>query len=86
VLEHIAALAGQNLGIIMTTHYPEHVLLLKTKVALLKKGGDVQNGDAREVLTESNLSETYGVSVAVMDVPYQNRTLPFCQPILANRD
>jgi iron complex transport system ATP-binding protein len=85
VLEHIIALAGQNLGIIMTTHYPEHVLLLKTKVALLKKDGAIQNGTAREVLTAASLSETYGISVAVMDVPYQNRNLPFCQPILTEQ-
>jgi iron complex transport system ATP-binding protein len=85
VLEHIIALTSKNLGIIMTTHYPEHVLLLKTKVSLLKKGGAVQTGDAREVLTAANLSETYGISVAVAEVPYQNRILPFCQPVLAEQ-
>ncbi|MDR0525453.1 MAG: ABC transporter ATP-binding protein [Spirochaetaceae bacterium] len=82
VLEHIITLAGQNLGVILTTHYPEHVLMLKTKVSLLQKNGAALNGNAREVLTEKNLSETYGISVAVMDVPYQNRNLPFCQPLL----
>jgi iron complex transport system ATP-binding protein len=82
VLEQIVTLTGQNLGIIMTTHYPEHVLLLRTKVSLLQKSGATLTGDARDVLTEKTLSETYGISVAVMDVPYQNRNLPFCQPIL----
>jgi iron complex transport system ATP-binding protein len=83
VLKQILKLAGRNLGIIMTTHYPEHVLLLKTEVALLKKKGDVCIGRARDVLTEANLSGTYGVSVVVKEVKHNNHILPFCQPVLA---
>ncbi|GHT84955.1 ABC transporter ATP-binding protein [Spirochaetia bacterium] len=86
VLRQILKLAGRNLGIIMTTHYPEHVLLLNsmgsTRVALLKRKGTICEGRARDILTGANLSETYGVGVAVMDVPYNDTILPFCQPIL----
>jgi iron complex transport system ATP-binding protein len=82
VLRQIVSLAEQGLGIILTTHYPEHVLLLKTQVALLKRKGVTESGAAGEVLTAGNLSETYGIPVAVMDVSYKDRTLPFCQPLL----
>jgi len=85
VLEHIILLAENNIGIIMTTHYPEHVLLLQTKAALIKDGNCAETGRARSVLTEKNLSEMYGISVAVAEVEYQNRKLPFCQPVLTER-
>jgi len=82
VLRRILKLAEQNYGVIMTTHYPEQVLLLNARVALIKRKGEISAGMARDVLTAPNLSETYGIPVAVMDVIYKNRTLPFCQPIL----
>jgi iron complex transport system ATP-binding protein len=83
VLEQILKLKDRGIGVIMTTHYPEQVLLLNTRVALIKKNKTVHTGNAKEVLTGENLRETYGVAVAVMEVTYQNRSLPFCQPILA---
>jgi iron complex transport system ATP-binding protein len=83
VLEQILKLKNRRIGVIMTTHYPEQVLLLNTRVTLIKKNKVVQTGSAKEILTEKNLRETYGIPVAVMEVVYQNRNLPFCQPILA---
>jgi iron complex transport system ATP-binding protein len=87
VLKQILKLAGQKLGIIMTTHYPEHVLLLKSEgqqvmTALLKRRGEIVYGPAGDVLTAANLSDTYGVPVAVTEVSYEEKRLPFCQPIL----
>jgi iron complex transport system ATP-binding protein len=86
VLEQILRLKSKNLGIVMTTHYPEQVLLMNTKVSLIKKNKQIHTGNAKEILTEENLSETYGIPVAVMDVAYKNRNLPFCQPVLAMGD
>jgi iron complex transport system ATP-binding protein len=82
VLEQILKLRDRGIGVIMTTHYPEQVLLLNTRVALIKKNKTVHTGNAKDVLTAENLRETYGVAVAVMEVTYQNRSLPFCQPVL----
>ena len=83
VLEQILKLKDRGIGVIMTTHYPEQVLLLNTRVTLIKKDKTVHTGTAKEVLTGENLRETYGIPVVVMEVAYQNRSLPFCQPILA---
>jgi iron complex transport system ATP-binding protein len=85
VLDQILKLAGKNLGIIMTTHYPEQVLLLKTRAALLMRNGEMLTGSARNVLTVQNLEETYGIPVAVTEMDYQGKNLPVCQPILTGR-
>jgi iron complex transport system ATP-binding protein len=81
VLRHILGLAEQGLGIIMTTHYPEQVLLLNTTAALIKRDRNTVNGPAREVLTETILGETYGVPV-VAEVPYRDKRISICQPWL----
>jgi iron complex transport system ATP-binding protein len=82
ILEQILALAGRSLGVIMTTHFPEQVLLLGARVALLKNPENFCTGLAREVLTEKNLSDAYGVPVVVRELPWRDRVLPFCQPLL----
>jgi iron complex transport system ATP-binding protein len=82
VLRQILGLAEQGLGIIMTTHYPEQVLLLNTTAALIKRDKRTVSGPAREVLTESVLGETYGVPVAVAEFPYRDKRLSVCQPLL----
>ncbi|MDR3130832.1 MAG: ABC transporter ATP-binding protein [Treponema sp.] len=77
VLRQIFGLAKQGLGIIMTTHYPEQVLMLNTTAALIKRDRNAVIGPAREVLTEAVLRETYGIPVAVAEVPYgDNFTCP----------
>jgi iron complex transport system ATP-binding protein len=85
VLDQILSLTGRNLGIIMTTHYPEQVLLLETRVALLMKTGEMFTGLARNVLTAANLEQTYGIPVAVMELDYHGKILPVCQPVLTGR-
>jgi iron complex transport system ATP-binding protein len=82
VLRQIFGLAKQGLGIIMTTHYPEQVLMLNTTVALIKRDKSTVIGPAREVLTETLLMETYGVPVAVAEIPYRDKNLSICQPLL----
>ncbi|MDR3192053.1 MAG: ABC transporter ATP-binding protein [Treponema sp.] len=82
ILEQILALAGRRLGVIMTTHFPEQVLLLDARVALLKNPENYCTGPARDVLTEENLSDAYGVPVVVRDLSCRGRVLPFCQPLL----
>jgi iron complex transport system ATP-binding protein len=82
VLEQVIRVSRGNLGVIMTTHFPEHVMMLKSRVALLKRSGEIVEGDAESVLTGESLSETYGIPVAVAKVPYEGKVLPFCQPLL----
>jgi iron complex transport system ATP-binding protein len=85
VLDQILSLVGENLGVIMTTHYPEQVLLLETQVALLMGNGEIRTGSAREILTAENLEQTYGIPVAVTELDYHGKILPVCQPVLTGR-
>lgn len=83
VLSQINKLAQRGLGVIMTSHFPDHAFLCSAKVALLQKNNSFLIGAVDEVVTEENLKATYGIDVkiasTVNDFGEQIRT---CIPLL----
>lgn len=67
VLRTIRGLAGEGMTILVTTHQPEHALLLDARVVALSGGNIVAVGRAQDVLTEAALSSLYGTPVDVVD-------------------
>ncbi|OPX90857.1 MAG: hypothetical protein A4E54_00573 [Pelotomaculum sp. PtaB.Bin117] len=49
---------------IMTSHFPNHAFLCSSKVALLNKNG-VKIGTADDIITETNMRDTYGINVRI---------------------
>ena len=82
VLRCVRHLADEGLGIIMTTHQPEHLAQCRARGTLILSGTEFVTGEAREVLTPENLARAYDVEVAVADMEYEGRTLLACQPIV----
>ncbi|HEY5264692.1 MAG TPA: ABC transporter ATP-binding protein [Steroidobacteraceae bacterium] len=68
-LKIIGALAAQGVTMIMTTHDPNHALLFPGKVAMMKPGGVMLTGPASDVITDANLTATYGIDISVYTVP-----------------
>lgn len=69
VMAHIRQIADeQNLGILLTTHYPNHALLYATRVLALDRHEGYQLGTPNEVITEAYLQQTYQVSVEIHEV------------------
>jgi iron complex transport system ATP-binding protein len=65
VLQQINNLAKRGLGVIMTSHFPNHAFLCATKVALLCRSSSFIIGDAVDVITEQNLKKAYGINVKI---------------------
>lgn len=82
VLENIKKLSQQGLGVIMTTHSPDHVFLCDANVALIMKNNRSLTGHSSQVLNEETLSETYGVHIAILEDHYRDQKFRFCQPII----
>jgi iron complex transport system ATP-binding protein len=82
VLSDVLSFAAGGMGVIMTSHYPEHAFLCGARVALMGPEGGFLVGDAAEVITEKNMSAAYESPVAVAKVPYRGIDLHCCQPIL----
>lgn len=68
VLERIRALAGEGIGVLLSTHDPDHAFLCADRVAMLHQGVLMSCGVASDVMTAENLRQLYGVEVAVVSV------------------
>lgn len=72
VLKEIRKLADQSLGIVMTTHYPDHVFICGTEVAMIKDGILHSIGSPEFMVTKETLKEIYGVNVSVENIELTN--------------
>ena len=65
VLNLAKELAGEGFGILMTTHNPDHVLMLGGKVVAMERGGACQFGEVSDVVNAGTLRSLYGIDVAL---------------------
>ncbi len=82
VLERIKALAGQGIGILFSSHDPDHAFLCADRVILIHDGRLAAMGTPRETITSENLRTLYGIDVQIADVGPQGR--PVCVPSVGN--
>ena len=66
-------LAERNYAIVMTTHNPDHPILLGGQVAILDASGRLTVGPVDEAITEERLSELYGIPLRLVHVPEVDR-------------
>ena len=67
VLELVRGLADDGLGVLMTTHDPDHAFLVADQALVLGRGAALRRADP-DVLTEARLSQTYGRPVRIRAV------------------
>ena len=63
VVQMIRQLAAEGYALIMTTHNPEHAIILNGKVAILNREGVLGVGQAAETLSAETLTRVYGLSI-----------------------
>ncbi|HSW35442.1 MAG TPA: ABC transporter ATP-binding protein [Candidatus Limnocylindrales bacterium] len=63
VVQMICQLAAEGYALIMTTHNPEHAIILNGKVAILNRQGVLGVGQAADTLNADTLSNLYGLSI-----------------------
>ncbi|MCC3273625.1 ABC transporter ATP-binding protein [Arthrobacter zhangbolii] len=68
VLAVLSGLASDGMGIIMTTHHPDHALHVSKNVLLFVGSHDVRWGPTDELLTGPALSEVYGLPICTPTV------------------
>src|SRR5271163_1155345 len=78
VLARIRELAGDGYGVVLSTHDPDHALLVATRVAIIDEGGLKVIGKARDVVTAEALSALYRTEVQVEETPSGRRV---CVPV-----
>lgn len=68
ILEMIRSLSQDGLGVLMTTHFPDHAFMACTQALLMREGTVMDFGKPEEVVTGERLSRLYQVPVGVTDV------------------
>ena len=72
VLQHIQGLARSGIGVLLSTHDPDHAFICADRVAMLHDGRLARLGEPGATITPESLREIYGVEVAVVRVPLGN--------------
>jgi iron complex transport system ATP-binding protein len=82
ILQIVNRLAEHGLGILMTSHLPDHALLYSSRVALMKNGQFVSTGKPDDVMTEHSLKEVYGIEIKMVEVtdPYSQEKVKLVLP------
>jgi iron complex transport system ATP-binding protein len=73
VLARIRDLASHGFGIVLSTHDPDHALMVATRVAVIADGGLRAIGPPAEVVTAEMLSAIYRTEVLVEQTPSGHR-------------
>ena len=66
-LDIIREMKHQGVGLIMTTHNPDHTFMASDKVAIMNRGRFTSVGTPDEVVTRQNLKEIYGIDVDIIE-------------------
>lgn len=83
VLECIKNLSRSGLGVLMTTHNPDHAFLCCDRVILLTKDKKILEGNVDDIVTEENLRKAYGVEVKITTTKTESgRIVRSCVPLL----
>lgn len=79
ILRLLKQLAQKGYGIVLTTHMPDHALLLDGTVGILDQNGAFSVGRAKEQLTEERLFELYGERICrtYVEKVYREASIPY---------
>jgi iron complex transport system ATP-binding protein len=69
VLTEVRRLASKGVGIVLSTHDPDHAFAVGKRVALMHAGAVKAEGPAGDVLTPERLRAVYGVDVSIERLP-----------------
>lgn len=63
LLATLRGLADEGLGILLTTHHPDHALFASHRVMLLEAGRISASGSPAQVVTPASIARLYGITV-----------------------
>jgi iron complex transport system ATP-binding protein len=76
LLELIVRLSTQGYTFLKTTHYPDHALLVSSRVAVMNGGKIIADGIPEEVITPDMIRDVYGIEADLITHDTHTRCLP----------
>ncbi|MDR1965291.1 MAG: ABC transporter ATP-binding protein [Synergistaceae bacterium] len=74
VLKLVADLSDRGVTVILTTHVPDHPILLDGKVGVLDGKGGMRTGSVSEIIDERSLRDMYSVDLRLIYIEEMQRT------------
>lgn len=74
-LRIIRRLSEAGYALIVTTHNPDHAILLGGSAAILDGSGRLRKGTTAEIVTETNLKDVYGADLLLRYLPEAGRVV-----------
>lgn len=72
-LQLIASLREKGFAIVMTTHNPDHCMMLGGTVAILDREGNLKTGPCEKIMTEQRLKRVYNTDLKLVYVEQVKR-------------
>lgn len=85
VLGQVRSLSQEGVGVIMTSHFPDHAYLACTKAVVMSRTKPFTVGPVEDIVTERTLNEAYGIKVKVTNLHFDDvpgGELTACIPVL----
>ncbi len=83
VLQQVRALARrEGLAVLMSTHHPDHALMVADAVMLLRRGELLGPDEPAGMVTAARLRDAYGVEATVASLPTPGGARWVCVPLL----
>lgn len=85
VLSQVRSLSGEGVGVIMTSHFPDHAFLACTRAAIMSRTKPFTVGPVEDIVTEEALNEAYGIKVKIATLSFDDvpdGPLTTCMPVL----
>lgn len=79
MVKKIRSLAEKGYAVIMTTHMPDHAMMLGGKTAVLDQNGEFLTGRTEDILTEEILQKIYRAKIRMVYVEEAGRRVCVCQ-------
>ncbi|MDY0116105.1 MAG: ABC transporter ATP-binding protein, partial [Sulfurimonadaceae bacterium] len=76
LLELIANLAKEGYTFIKTTHYPDHALLISTRVVVMNDAKIIADGKPHDVIHSKMIEDVYGIQAEIIDHDNYKRCVP----------
>lgn len=76
LLEIIDSLAREGYTFLKTTHYPDHALLVSSRVVVMDGGVIIENGMPEDVIHSKMISDVYGIKAEIITHDAHKRCVP----------
>jgi len=81
ILLLLRSMAQRGFSVVITTHNPDHAILLGGSAAIIDRDGYLASGECHEVITEARLMNLYRTNLRMTYVPEVSRTVCVTPPL-----